>query len=154
MRLRLEYVSEVATVPASLDQDFFERIATETLKRVPLDSLKDKESITLSAVLVSPERIQELNRTYRGKDKVTDILSFGDYTDIESLRRDGAKDIFLGELFFCYDFISQSATEDEVSVTHEMIYVFSHGILHLLGYDHCDEMFAIQDSVTATLVQK
>ena len=149
MRVTLDYTAEVAGT--GLLHDFFARIAEETMKRLPAELCGTKEQVTLSAVLVSPDRIQELNRTYRGKDAVTDILSFGEYADTDAFAKEEGKDIFLGELFFCYDFISRSAKEDEVNIEREMTYVFSHGILHLLGYDHSDEMFAIQDAVTSAL---
>jgi probable rRNA maturation factor len=149
MRVILDYTAEVTGT--GLEHDFYARIAEETMKRLPAELCGTKVEVTLSAVLVSPERIQELNRTYRGKDAVTDILSFGEYADTDAFVKEEGKDIFLGELFFCYDFISRSAKEDEVSIKREMTYVFSHGILHLLGYDHSDEMFAIQDAVTSAL---
>jgi probable rRNA maturation factor len=104
-------------------------------------------------VAVSEEKIQELNNTYGGKNKVTDILSFGEYSDREDLEQDTHQEIFLGEIFFCYQYIVAGAREDEVTATHEMMYVFSHGVLHLLGYDHEEEMFAIQDDVTEYLMQ-
>lgn len=149
MRVTLDYTAEVTDT--GLEHDFFARIAEETMKRLPAELCGTKEQVTLSAVLVSPDRIQELNRTYRGKDAVTDILSFGEYADTDAFAKEEGRDIFLGELFFCYDFISGSAKEDKVSIKREMTYVFSHGILHLLGYDHSDEMFAIQDAVTSAL---
>ena len=149
MRVTLDYTAEVTGT--GLEHDFYARIAEETMKRLPAELCGTKDQVTLSAVLVSSDRIQELNRTYRGKDAVTDILSFGEYADTDAFVKEEGKDIFLGELFFCYDFISGSAKEDEVSIKREMTYVFSHGILHLLGYDHSDEMFAIQDAVTSAL---
>ena len=149
MRVTLDYTAEVTGT--GLEHDFYARIAEETMKRLPAELCGTKEQVTLSAVLVSPERIQELNRTYRGKDAVTDILSFGEYADTDAFVKEEGNDIFLGELFFCYDFISRSAKEDEVSIKREMTYVFSHGILNLLGYDNSEEMFAIQDAVTSAI---
>lgn len=150
MRALVQYSDEVAT---PLSPDFFSRVAEETLERCPLPALRGKTEVTLNAVAVSMEKIRELNATYRGKDAVTDILSFGEYADTDAFNADPALEVFLGELFFCYDFIANAAAEDEVTVEHEMTYVFSHGILHLLGYDHSDEMFAIQDAVTEALMK-
>ncbi len=144
-------ITEESKMP--LPEAFFARVAEETLKRCPLFQDKKGTRVSLNAISVSPEKIQELNRTYRGKDKVTDILSFGEYADTEAITKDTHSEIFLGELFFCHDFIAKAAEEDEVTLEHEMIYIFSHGILHLLGYDHSQEMFALQDAVTETLVQ-
>lgn len=149
MRVTVQYGEEV-DVP--LKETFFTRVAEETLKHCPLRGLADKTEITLGAVAVSRERIQELNKTYRQKDAVTDILSFGEYAETKDIEDDASQVIFLGELFFCQDFIAAAALEDSVTLEHEMAYIFSHGILHLLGYDHSDEMFALQDAVTAQIV--
>ncbi len=149
MKVSVEYTEEVQT---SFHKTFLLRIATETLTLCPGITLKQHDVLSLTAIAVSPERIRELNRDYRKKDAVTDILSFGEYEDMEALARDQSKRLFLGELFFCYDFIVAAAVEDAVSVEHEMVYIFSHGILHLLGYDHSEEMFAIQDAVTENMI--
>lgn len=147
MTVTLEYTDEAGT---SLDEAFFQDIANRTIEEAALPSLSRK-NITLNAIAVTTEKIQELNKTYRGKDAVTDILSFGEYTDENLLEGDEAE-VFLGELFFCPEFIGNAAKEDAISMTHEMVYVFSHGVLHLLGFDHSDEMFALQDKVTEILV--
>lgn len=149
MRVTVQYGEEVAT---PLSEDFFVRVAEATLTRCPLRGLVLKEEVSFGAVAVSRERIQELNRTYRQKDAVTDILSFGEYAETKDVENDASPSIFLGELFFCQDFIAAAAEEDGVTLEHEMAYIFSHGILHLLGYDHSDEMFALQDAVTAEVV--
>lgn len=60
----------------------------------------------------------------------------------------------MGEIFFCHDVIADAAREDDVTGDHEMIYVFFSWVLHLLGYDHSDEILAIQDAVTATILAK
>lgn len=151
MEVTVRYTDEVG---APFDEAFFSHIAEETLLRCPLPSLKKRASIALNVVAVSQQKIQELNKTYRQKDSVTDILSFGEYLDTQAFEKDTEEKVFLGEIFFCHDVIADAAREDDVTGDHEMIYVFSHGILHLLGYDHSDEMFAIQDAVTATIMAK
>ncbi len=148
MKVTVHFTDEAGT---AWQEDFFAQVTEETLKRCPLPSLHEKKEVTLNAIVVSEEKIRELNKTYRNKDKVTDILSFGEYSDTAAFEADTGKKIFLGELFFCHDFITVAAKEDAVTAEHEMIYVFSHGVLHLLGYDHGDEMFAIQDAVTEQL---
>lgn len=150
MDVTVQYTEEVAT---PFEENFFQRVARETLVRCPLQALQEKERVTLNVVAVSREKIRELNATYRQKDSVTDILSFGEYANTEALEREKEKQVFLGELFFCQDFIADAAKEDGVTLEHEMVYIFSHGVLHLLGYDHSDEMFALQDTVTEVLVK-
>lgn len=147
MQVLVHFVSEVAT---PFSEVFLTKIAEETLARCFVFPPTTK-TITMNAIAVSREKIQALNTTYRGKASETDILSFGEYTDSVALTGEQQTDIFLGELFFCQDFITEAAAEDQITVEHEMVYIFSHGVLHLLGYDHSDEMFAIQDGVTEYL---
>ena len=148
----LLHLSTEVVIP--FDESFFLRVAQETFRECRPALLEGKEEITLSVVAVSKEKIRELNNTYRGKDAVTDILSFSEYADTDAFQADGQKKIFLGEIFFCQDVIMEAAVEDTLTGEHEMIYVFSHGVLHLIGYDHSDEMFAIQDTVTESLMKQ
>ncbi len=73
--------------------------------------------------LVGKKEIKELNRTYRGKDHATDVLSFF-YNE---------KD-FLGEVVLCPQKIEENAGES--GFKKELFRVAVHGILHILGYDH------------------
>ncbi len=141
-------------VPTPLDDAFFQHVAEETFRQCSSSLTAGKEEITLNVVAVSPERIRELNQTYRSKDAETDILSFSEYTDTVAFQSDKRPHVFLGEIFFCQEVIAAAAEEDEVTGAHEMTYVFSHGVLHLLGYDHSDEMFRIQDTVTESLMKQ
>lgn len=150
MPIALEFTQEAE---AFFEEDFLQEIASRTMEEVSPMLLRSKH-LSVNAIAVSQEKIENLNRTYRGKDSVTDILSFGEYTGREAIENDENEEMFLGELFFCPDFIKKAAREDGISFEHEMIYVFSHGILHLLGFDHSDEMFSIQDKVTENLVLK
>ena len=143
MDVAFEYVPEE---DAGLPEEFFREIAISALEAAGLLSFQEKR-IALNAVAVSTEKIRELNRTYREKDSVTDILSFGEYPDAAAIEAEPAEEVFIGELFFCPEFIRSAALEDGVSLEKEMAYIFSHGVLHLLGYDHTEEMFAIQDKI-------
>lgn len=79
----------------------------------------------ISIALVGPEQIRKLNRTYRGQDKVTDVLSF-------KINRDG----LLGEVVICPGQARRQALAQSVSYRSELQLLTVHGILHLLGYDH------------------
>ena len=144
MKVILEYAEEAVT---PFSEEFFQEVAARTLEECEFSFLQGKE-IRLNAVSVSEEKIRELNRTYRDNDTVTDILSFGEYADPGDLAEEAGKDIFLGELFFCSAFIAAAAKEDRVTLEREMAYIFSHGVLHLVGFDHEEAMFTIQERVT------
>jgi probable rRNA maturation factor len=144
MRLVVEYVKQV---PCVLTKTFIVNIVKNTLKFSGYDFLREKKVFT-SVVLVSPEEIQKLNKQYRRKNKVTDVLSFPEYIDKKSMASDVAESIVLGDLIVCYDYIVRSADEDGVSLEREMAYIVSHGILHLLGFRHSKKMFALQENVS------
>jgi probable rRNA maturation factor len=151
MNLNLEHEAETET---PFEKEFLLSVAKATLEKIPIRGLQEK-TISLGVAAVTEDRIQELNREYREKDTVTDILSFGNDTNIiESKVLPEENEVGLGDLIYSPEFIERAALEDEISVHHEMAYIFSHGVLHLLGYDHSDEMFAIQDEVTEQIVKE
>lgn len=144
MHVTLEYTEEVKT---PFSEKFFQTIAQRTIEECQLPFLDGKE-VHINVVAVSEKKIQELNTTYLGKERVTDILSFGEYAKKKVLEQEVEKEVFLGEIFFCPVFIENAAKEDSVTFEREMVYIFSHGVLHLVGFDHEEEMFAIQEKVT------
>lgn len=91
------------------------------------------ENPLLNIVIVDNEKIQEINRDYRNKDAVTDVISFAfeEYQDVEY------EDIrFLGEIYISYERCVSQAEDYGHSVKREFCYLAVHGLLHLLGYDH------------------
>ena len=87
----------------------------------------------LNIVIVDNKKIQEINRDYRNKDAVTDVISFAfeEYQDVEY------EDIrFLGEIYISYERCVSQAEDYGHSVKREFCYLAVHGLLHLLGYDH------------------
>lgn len=150
MHVTLEYTGEVQ---APFQEDFFKRVAEKTLAECNFSFLKGKD-IRLNVVTVSQKKIQALNGKYRGNDTVTDVLSFGEYTNRGALEQEPSDEIFLGEILLCPSYIENAATEDTVTFEREMVYIFSHGVLHLLGFDHEEEMFAIQERVTDVFTGK
>ena len=105
----------------------------------------------MNVIFVSKEKIQEINRDYRGLDKVTDVISFAlhDNEDNFSLEEE---EIELGDVFICIDRAIEQASEYGHSVEREVGFLSVHGYLHLCGYDHmteCDEkiMFSRQDEI-------
>ena len=95
------------------------------------------ERAEVSLTLVGEEEIQELNRTYRQVDKVTDVLSFPQYDDLNELPEEG--ELLLGDVVICKDQALRQAEEFGHSPEREMVYLFIHSICHLLGYDHMEE---------------
>lgn len=122
----------VSTIVKSLLRD---RLSAKAKKQ-----LSTSEGLTL--VFVTSAEMKRLNREFRGKDKVTDVLSFAP-------TEDGS----LGELVFCLEVIERQAREHGLTKHQELGYMVLHGVLHLLGYDHetsekdARAMFGVQDRV-------
>lgn len=144
MKISLTLVQEVAL--SGIQTSFLKDVVRATCEAAWPEKNNRPTSLTLEVVSLSDEAIQAINRDYRRKDTPTDILSFGH----DDLRRGvkKRKSIDLGQIFLSPAFIRRSAKEDGVSWKHEFTYVFSHGVLHLIGYDHSKKMFALQDAIT------
>ena len=95
----------------------------------------DSEACEVSVSFVSNDRIRELNRTYRGIDKVTDVLSFPQYEAKEYVT---GPLIELGDVVICKERAKQQSETFGHSFERELIYLFVHSMLHLLGYDHME----------------
>lgn len=95
------------------------------------------ERAEVSLTFVSGEEIRALNRDYRGVDKVTDVLSFPQYEDLDEIPEQG--EILLGDVIICREQAVKQARELGHSKEREIVYLFIHSICHLLGYDHMEE---------------
>lgn len=101
-------------------------------KIVPTRGVK---SIQVSLLICGDARIRELNREYRSKDYVTDVLSFPAEENLRSTATCSAS-LFLGDLAICHGQTRRQARKFKISYMDEFIHLFFHGIIHLLGYDH------------------
>lgn len=116
---------------------------------------KEQEQIEgeaeLSVTFVDKDEIQEINKTYRDKDKVTDVISFAleeDEPEITGLDMPRV----LGDIIICTDVANEQAESYGHSFERELGFLALHGFLHLLGYDHMNEadeqeMFGRQDQI-------
>jgi len=128
-------------------------VITQTVAYAEPD-LDPHTKLAVSFSIVDEKVIQELNKSLRHKDAVTDILSIGEFDLRGAVKEHEGEDLFLGELIVCYDFIKESAIIGNVHFLHELSFIVSHGILHLMGYEHGEEMFALQDSVSKNMIIK
>jgi probable rRNA maturation factor len=93
--------------------------------------------VELGIVITTQERVQELNRSYRGQDKPTDVLAFymtSATGETFVAPPDGI--IHLGEVIISYPQAVIQAKEQGHSLKRELAILIIHGMLHLLGYDH------------------
>ncbi|MGE7215918.1 rRNA maturation RNase YbeY [Priestia koreensis] len=92
----------------------------------------------VSVTFVDNERIQEINREYRDKDKPTDVISFAleemGEGELEIIGEDMPR--VLGDIIISIPRTKEQAEEYGHSFTRELGFLAVHGFLHLLGYDH------------------
>ena len=102
---------------------------------------REYDSITLDIVFCDSDRTYELNRDYRFRDKPADIITFAIFADDEkSFVFDG--DINLGEIVIALDKVEEQVNRDisgSQNREQELFFLISHGLMHLLGFDHQDE---------------
>ena len=108
---------EINNLTTSLvDEEFLKRVAQEVLGR------EKQGNRDLSIALVGQGRMRELNKKYRGKNRVTDVLSFPGNG--------------LGEIVIYLREVKKNAKRFGSTFEKELARVLIHGILHLLGYNH------------------
>lgn len=106
--------------------DVLEKVIAKILKKE-----KIKKSI-FTIIFVDDEKIKEINREYRNKDSVTDVISFAlqDNSYINSPVK------VLGDIYVSIPKMKSQAKEYNHSETREICFLCAHGLYHLLGYDH------------------
>ena len=122
--------------------DTFYKLLEFALKKENLNNVE------FNIIFVSSDKIHEINREYRGIDRVTDVISFAleDNKDIELDHR------LLGDIYICLDRAHEQAIEYNHSFLREVSFLMIHGLLHLLGYDHMEKedeivMFSKQEEI-------
>ncbi len=100
------------------------------------DALKNEK--TFSIVAMSNEEIHQINAEFRGVDRATDVLSFEEHLED-----------YLGDILISIEKTKEQASEYGHSFERELLFLITHGFLHLNGYDHMSdeeekEMFDLQ----------
>jgi probable rRNA maturation factor len=124
----------------------FKEIAEYTYNLLEL-----KEKYELSLSIIDDETIHSYNKQYRNIDRPTDVLSFA-FQDEEDMILDSKMPTELGDILISYDTMLRQADDYGHSTDREMCFLFTHGLLHLLGYDHMEkddeeEMFSLQNKI-------
>ena len=132
-------------------RDLFIRIADKAQQVLDLP-----EDSVVSVIFVTDKRMHQINRDYRGVDRTTDVISFAladnreenDYVPSE-----------LGDIFINVDAADRQAEDYGHSVKREIGFLFTHGLLHLCGFDHQNqqqekEMIAYQKRILDEIVSR
>ncbi len=106
------------------------------------------KKVEFNVIIVDNKYIHELNKTYRGIDRETDVISFA----LEDDKTFNPEERVLGDIYISIDKVYSQAKEYNHSVLRELSFLAVHGMLHLLGYDHMvkeeeEEMFKLQEEI-------
>jgi probable rRNA maturation factor len=128
------------TREAGVDEGSLRRLVDAVLAELGLDG-----PVALGVAFVDEARIRGLNAQHRGRDAVTDVLSFP-IDELEELPAGLERQ--LGDVVICAAQVEQQALQAEVDPAFELTTMVVHGLLHLVGQDHerdDGEMLAQQD---------
>lgn len=111
----------------------------------PYASLADAAPLVeVSVRLTDDEEVHALNRDFRGKDKPTNVLSFPQVQAdlLEGLANSDDGEILLGDIVLARETCAREAEEKAISIIDHATHLIVHGTLHLVGYDHMDDVSA------------
>lgn len=106
----------------------------------------------VSVTIVDLDTIHNINKEYRNIDRPTDVISFA-FLDNEDLPIIKGVPTLLGDIYICKEKAIQQAEEYNHSLRRELAFLYTHGLLHLFGYDHVNSkeeeevMFSLQDRI-------
>ncbi|WP_019636284.1 rRNA maturation RNase YbeY [Paenibacillus fonticola] len=159
MALQLEWNNEQEII--EIGQDLIDLLNTLLQKAAEAEGITAGE---VALTFVNDEEIHVLNREYRGIDRPTDVLSFAMNDAVEEEQEIvyeleegeelGGLDDLLGDIIISVETAQAQSEEYGHSLYREIGFLFVHGFLHLLGYDHQDEaseaeMMSKQEAVLA-----
>ena len=127
------------TLEVIFDNDFdvSENLVLALKNAADLTLQEEKKSgSVVNLKIVGNAEMQELNKEFRNKDRATNVLSFTN----DDLSKDVTKNI--GDIAISYDFVKQEAKDHGKSFSDHVIHMLVHGIYHILGYDHEDDISA------------
>jgi probable rRNA maturation factor len=136
-------------------QNYRRYLNTIVLKTV--ETLNIDAQLALSLILIDDDAMLRMNKEYRGVDRSTDVISFaaeeGEADFVASDIRE------LGDVFINIDAIRNQAEDYGHSLKREFCFLFTHGLLHLLGYDHMNgeeekEMNSLQESILNEIAKR
>lgn len=121
-------------------EGFENEIVYEDIEKYIIDVLtkeyKSDREVYVSVLLTGNEEIQRVNRDFRGKDMPTDVISFAYHDNDEA---DNGLYDSLGDIIISLERVEEQRKDYGHSFKREFYYVLTHGLLHLMGYDHMEE---------------
>lgn len=117
---------------SSIDENYLRQVANKILEQ------ENKKDADLSIVFIGQGKMRKLNKRYKGKNRVTDVLAFPEMKiPLKEFKFGFFQKISgLGEIVICLREVKKNSKRFSVTFEEELTRILIHGILHLLGYDH------------------
>ena len=141
-----------------------EEIAGSALKLVIANFLGNDKKFGVSILASNNAEIRELNKSFRGKNTSTNIISWPEYSlqskkpgdfpeKLSRVKTDYEGETFLGNLAISFERCSTEAGEKKINLEDHILHLFLHGFLHLIGFDHQHELDAnLMENIEITLL--
>ena len=127
-----------------LADDLADKVFSTTLDFIaehePSEITSSKLPIAVNLSLSNDETVHLLNKEFRGMDKATNVLSFAniDDPDFDSEPED-VEYLEIGDIIIALETLQREAAEKQISLSDHFCHLLTHGLLHLLGYDHQED---------------
>lgn len=132
--LNLEYYNDtIVPLSGHVFEEILDLICSDFKEIFPKEFDKRKKHF-ITLTLVDDEIIHTINKEQRGIDKPTDVVSLSYLGDEEFPEQD-----MIGEIFISFETAQKQAEENDMEVLDELKFLFVHGVLHILGYEHKSE---------------
>ena len=118
-----------------VNTEAFSSYDLENWFRLTIDEMRTSEG-SVSIKFLGKEEMQSMNKKFRSKDYPTNVLAFPIDNRLES------ETDSLGDIAICHEVVLKEAKEQNKKVSDHMAHIFIHGVLHLLGHDHHQEVQA------------
>lgn len=130
--LELDITYDVDNVEEYCDEDIIREYMSYILKEEKKDY--DEKTYYISFMITNNEVIHQINKEYRNVDRPTDVISFA-YNETENI---GPVEV-VGDIIISIDKVKEQAKDFGHSEKREFFYLLTHGMLHILGYDHIED---------------
>ena len=98
----------------------------------------------VSLLLCSDEDMRAMNKIHRGVDKSTNVLSFPADDDLQRAINISAEEVTIGDIAIAAETVMRESSKIGIAAGDHLLHLFTHGVLHLLGYDHEEDTLAAE----------
>ncbi|ATZ18792.1 16S rRNA maturation RNase YbeY [Williamsoniiplasma somnilux] len=140
---------------AKVNMTKFQDLAIKVIEKGVSELKLENQNIELSITFLNEAEALKMNKTYRNKNYIPDVISFPIFLTNKEMKKIKSREI--GDIFICFEEANKKAIKYMHTIEEEMCFLFAHGFLHLLGYDHEEskkrekEMFDLQEKILLSI---